>query len=77
MDVVGSVEFGDWLNNELTMQKILPISDDSILRRGVAVRIESLGNAKKLLLEFLTVQDERMREATLQRSTPPASPEGE
>ncbi len=77
MDVVGSVEFGDWLNNELSMQKILPISDDLILRRGVTVRIESLGNAKKLLLEFLTVQDERMRIAKLQRSMPPASPASE
>jgi hypothetical protein len=73
MDVVGSVEFGDWINNELSMQKILSTSDDSILRRGVTVRIESLGIAKKLLLEFLTVQDERMRLANLQRSMPPAA----
>jgi len=63
MDLIGSVEFGDWINNEAQRAKALSKSRHDMVRLLANIRVESLETAKVLLIEFLTNQDEMIKRA--------------
>ena len=63
MDLIGSVEFGDWINNETQSAKVLSKSRHEVVRMLANIRVESLETAKVLLIEFLTNQDEMIKRA--------------
>jgi hypothetical protein len=63
MDLIGSVEFGDWINCEAQRAKVLSKSHHDVDRMLANIRIESLETAKVLLIEFLTNQDEMIKRA--------------
>lgn len=62
-ETIGSVEFGDWINNELLAQGQLAASGEPQLRMQAKWRIEELEQAKRLLLRFLILQDEMLQSA--------------
>lgn len=68
MDLIGSVEFGDWLINECECETTRLQSGEDAVRAAATQRLASLEQAKMLLLEFLTLQDDMMQFARSERS---------
>jgi len=63
MDKIGSVEFGNWLINELMKEKLLPKSQSKLAVKTKDARIADLKSAEKLLLEFLLHQEDMIGRA--------------
>lgn len=70
LDLIGSVEFGDWLINECEREALLALSGDEAARQAASVRLAALEQAKQLLLEFLTLQEEMMEFSRGEHSDP-------
>jgi hypothetical protein len=68
MEIIGSVEFGDWINSEFLKEDLQAKPDDSGLCVLSTQRLGDLEIARTLLLEFLTLQDEMMQRAARLRS---------
>lgn len=60
LDLIGSVEFGDWLIQECEQQNLQAASHDPALSQAARQRLESLEQAKNLLYEFLRLQEDMM-----------------
>ena len=64
-ETIASVEFGDWLVNESELEARRAASSNVQVREAARQRQLMLGQAKKLLFEFLTLQEEMMQFARL------------
>jgi hypothetical protein len=67
MDLLGSVEFGDWLIHEMARHPVREPADDVQVSKRALTRAQSLETTRVILLEYLTLQDEMMS-AARQRS---------
>ena len=67
MDLADTVEFGDWINNELLKEQALSLPANSHLRLTTSARTADLENAKELLIVFLEIQDEMIQNAARKR----------
>ena len=65
-ELIGSVEFGDWLINEREVEAHRAESKNIQARDAALSRLGALDQARKLLFEFLTLQEEMMRFARLE-----------
>ena len=68
-DLLASSEFGDWLLNEIPRTRRQAKSADPECAQAAAVRLESLRVAKRVLLEFLTLQQAMMEAAHAARTS--------
>ena len=59
-DLIGSVEFGDWLLNAMERETGLSKSRNAAVRECAMQRLAVMHGAKQLLLEFLTLQQDMM-----------------
>jgi hypothetical protein len=60
MDVLGSVDFGDWLIGQLALKTSMARAGDARTRKAARERIAALESTKQVLLEYLTLQDTRL-----------------
>jgi hypothetical protein len=66
--MIASVEFGDWLLNEFEVETHRAESKNEHVHEAAVQRLASLGHAKELLFEFLSLQQEMMEFARLDHS---------
>jgi hypothetical protein len=64
MNEIGSVEFGNWLINELMKETLLAKPSAQMAIKRTSARLASLKGAEKLLLEFLRHQEAMMGRAS-------------
>jgi hypothetical protein len=64
LDLIGSSEFGDWLLAELSDAAELSNHADAGLSHAARLRLDTLEMAKKVLLEFLLLQQKMMETAS-------------
>jgi hypothetical protein len=62
--LIESNEFGDWLVNEIARTRTQAKSAHPDLAHAAAQRLETLKTAKKILLEYLTLQQDMMDAAS-------------
>jgi len=67
MDLLASVEFGDWLIHEIGRHPAKESTADARNSQHALTRAQSLETTRVILLEYLTLQDEMMSSAS-QRS---------
>jgi hypothetical protein len=60
LDLIGSVEFGDWLINECEAETAQLESTNLAAYKSAKARLAALEQAKQLLLEFLTLQEQML-----------------
>lgn len=56
LELLGSTEFGDWLLTELSVAARLAKSAEGGLSQAARLRLDKLEATKRLLLEFLVLQ---------------------
>ena len=69
MDLLESVEFGDWLIHEIAQEKSQARhAGDAAWLAAQQARITALENAKTILLEFLVLQESMLKAAARRRA---------
>jgi hypothetical protein len=63
LELLGSVEFGDWLINECEAETERLESTNLAAYKAAKARLAALEQAKQLLLEFLILQERMMEYA--------------
>lgn len=76
-DVIGSVEFGDWLIGECEREMHRLESKNAHMRKAAMMRLGSLEQAKNLLFQFLTIQGEMMEFARMDNQNSNQPPDSE
>lgn len=74
-DLIGSVEFGDWLINECEAESERLESTNLATYKAAKARLAALEQAKQLLLEFLTLQEQMLASASNDDQDCPTGPE--
>lgn len=77
LDLIGSVEFGDWLINECEAASARMDPANIATYKAARARRAALKQAKALLYEFLTLQEEMMQIAWDDRPLSAAQPESQ
>jgi hypothetical protein len=70
-DLIESSEFGDWLIGEMSATSLLLASVNSTQDWSANKRLQTLGTAKEVLLEFLVLQQAMLEAASEARSRRP------